>query len=490
VFGAPATGIEESAEDLYETAPCGYVSATPDGTLVRVNATFLAWTGYTREELVGRRRFQDLLTVGGRIYHETHIAPLLRMQGAVAEIAVQLRRKDGSRLPALLNSQVRVDAHGAPAIVRTTVIDATDRRRYEEELRIARDRERAARERVTHLQRLTAVVAAATDRAQLVDGVVTEVGAAFATTRAGLTVGLAAEEGPAAGEPAVHIALRLASGEPGMLWLALAPPRPLEPEERDFLRACAEQAALGLDRIGVQEEQRDVARVLQRSLLAGPPLGEPRLTVAHVYTPGVRSLEVGGDWHDEIALPGGDVVLVVGDVVGRGLGAASAMGQLRSATRALAVAGLEPAELLERLDDFVAGVDVAAFATLAVVRLDPATGEGAMACAGHPPPLLIPPGAPAAFAREGRSPPLAARMGDARAQGPLHMAPGATLLLYTDGLVERRGDTIDDGLARLEAAVAALGAASPRTLVDALPDLLGARDTDDDVCLLAVRRRV
>ena len=92
-----------SAEDLYENAPCGYLSASPDGTIVRVNATFLGWTGYTREALVGTRRFQDLLSPGGRIYHETHYAPLLRMQGSVREIAVDIVAADGRRLPVLVN---------------------------------------------------------------------------------------------------------------------------------------------------------------------------------------------------------------------------------------------------------------------------------------------------------------------------------------------------------------------------------------------------
>ena len=96
--------FEENVEDLYDIAPCGYLSTLPGGLIVKVNQTFLSWTGYRREDLVGRRRFQDLLTAGGRIFHETHYAPLLRMQGAVREIAVDLACPDGRRLPALINS--------------------------------------------------------------------------------------------------------------------------------------------------------------------------------------------------------------------------------------------------------------------------------------------------------------------------------------------------------------------------------------------------
>ena len=93
---APPVPLEDSADDLYEHAPCGYLSTLPGGLIVKVNQTFLTWTGYGRHELVGRRRFQDLLTAGGRIFHETHYAPLLHMQGSVREIAVEVVRADGS----------------------------------------------------------------------------------------------------------------------------------------------------------------------------------------------------------------------------------------------------------------------------------------------------------------------------------------------------------------------------------------------------------
>jgi PAS domain S-box-containing protein len=133
--------IEESAEDLYENAPCGYISALPDGTIVKVNQTFLDWSGHRREDLVGRKRFQDLLTAGGRIFHETHYAPLVRMQGMVREIAVDIVCADGGRLPALINSVLKRDGEGKPLLTRTTVFNATDRKEYEREL--LRERQRA-----------------------------------------------------------------------------------------------------------------------------------------------------------------------------------------------------------------------------------------------------------------------------------------------------------------------------------------------------------
>lgn len=132
--------LEEDAQDLYEHAPCGYLSTLTDGVIVRANSTLLAWTGYTRPELLGGCRFLDLLTIGGRIFHETHFAPLLRMQGFVREIAFDLRRQDGATMPVLVNAVTRPKSDRVPEIVRITIFDATDRRRYERELLFARQR--------------------------------------------------------------------------------------------------------------------------------------------------------------------------------------------------------------------------------------------------------------------------------------------------------------------------------------------------------------
>jgi sigma-B regulation protein RsbU (phosphoserine phosphatase) len=125
--------LEDDPESLYERAPCGYLSTDPDGTIVKVNRTFARMTGLTSEHLVGRR-FADLLTGGGRIYHETHYAPMLRMQGTVREVAFDLVRPDGSRLPVLVNAALERRPNGQPRVVRIAVFDATERREYEREL--------------------------------------------------------------------------------------------------------------------------------------------------------------------------------------------------------------------------------------------------------------------------------------------------------------------------------------------------------------------
>ncbi|NPC73139.1 response regulator [Corallococcus exiguus] len=129
---------EDSAEELYENAPCGYLSTSPEGRIIKVNQTFLTWTGYSREALLGGKRFWELLTVAGRIFHETHYAPLLQMQGFVHELSLDLVCADGRQLPALINSVQKTDASGRPRSVRTTLFNMTDRKRYERELLLSR----------------------------------------------------------------------------------------------------------------------------------------------------------------------------------------------------------------------------------------------------------------------------------------------------------------------------------------------------------------
>lgn len=144
---------EESVDDVLDSMPCGFISTLPDGTITQVNATFLSWTGHSRAALLAGQRFQDLLTVPGRIFYETHFAPLLRMQGFVKEIACQMKREGREPLQVLVNSSLNLDVGGRPLFIRTVVFDATDRAKYEEELRRARN----------EAQHLAAIVTASGD---------------------------------------------------------------------------------------------------------------------------------------------------------------------------------------------------------------------------------------------------------------------------------------------------------------------------------------
>jgi sigma-B regulation protein RsbU (phosphoserine phosphatase) len=137
----------DDPESLYDRAPCGYLTTTPDGAIAKVNRTFTTLSGYAEDELVGKRRFVDLLTAGGRIYHETHFAPMLRMQGTAREIAFELVCADGRRLPVLVNSVLAHDAADVAVAVHTAVFDASQRREYERELLRAKQQAEASEDR-------------------------------------------------------------------------------------------------------------------------------------------------------------------------------------------------------------------------------------------------------------------------------------------------------------------------------------------------------
>lgn len=160
--GVPVPELpEESIEDLYERAPCGYVSTLLGGRIIRANATFAEWTGYAASALVDGRKIQDLLTPGSRIFHETHLAAILRVSGTVREIAAEIQRADGSRLPVLFNAVSRnIDGReGSVPLVRFTLLDASERRQYERELLAAKREAEAALARVRQLETLLPVCA-------------------------------------------------------------------------------------------------------------------------------------------------------------------------------------------------------------------------------------------------------------------------------------------------------------------------------------------
>jgi serine/threonine-protein kinase RsbW len=235
-----------------------------------------------------------------------------------------------------------------------------------------------------------------------------------------------------------------------------------------------------------RRHEHDIAQRLQRALLDGELPEAPEFALDVAYRPAEQGLEVGGDWFDAFWLePGRTVGLVVGDVVGRGIDAAATMGQLRSATRALAATGVGPKALLNGLDAYSSTHRVGQMATVVYVQLELATGQLRYACAGHLPPVVQGPDDAPAFLWEGRSTPLDIHVDEAsRSEATYVLPPGGTLVLYTDGLVERRAETLEDGMRRLLAQLAVADPAAP-DFAAALVDELRGPDQDDDVCVLA-----
>ncbi|GIJ69768.1 SpoIIE family protein phosphatase [Virgisporangium ochraceum] len=269
--------------------------------------------------------------------------------------------------------------------------------------------------------------------------------------------------------------------------LVLGFPRGSEIHRRTrFLSELAASAGLALENGRLYDQEHENAHILQRGLLSGDLPRDPRVAFGTWYRPAADDLEVGGDWHDAFMVGPNRVAIVVGDVVGRGIRAAATMGHLRSAVRALAATDPGPAGLLERLDRFVDRFEDGRMSTVAYALLDLDTGQLRYACAGHVPPLLIEPNGGERFLWSGRSTPIAAYTGmKPRVEAEAQLKPGARLLLYTDGLVERRTGNLHTDLARLAGEAAARRHAPLAWL---LPDLGAAlaQTRDDDVCMLCL----
>ena len=186
--------LEDDPADLYENAPCGYLSTLPDGTIVKVNRTFCAWTGLSPEQVL-RTRLRDLLSVGGQVFHDTHLAPLLRMQGAVREVALDVVRVDGTLLPCLVNAVEVRGPDGAPLMVRATLFEATARRRYEREILSAQRAAEESRGRSRTLQQVVVELAGATSVADVASVVVDRARDALSARGAALWL-LPVEPGP------------------------------------------------------------------------------------------------------------------------------------------------------------------------------------------------------------------------------------------------------------------------------------------------------
>ncbi|MFI6035970.1 PP2C family protein-serine/threonine phosphatase [Streptomyces sp. NPDC051315] len=404
--------LEDSADDLYESAPCGYLSTLMDGTIAKINTTLLAWLGLERAAVVGRKHFADLLTVGGKLYHETHFAPLLRMQGELHGIALEMRTADRGRLPVLVSSVVKHGSEGEPLLIRTTVFDASDRRAYEEELlRRRQDAERARAE---------------------------------------------AERARAEAESA-----------------------------RKQAEADRERLAQAL-------------AVLQKSLLPDSLPALPGLETA-VYYHTASPDQLGGDFYDLFPIDGDRWAFFLGDVCGKGPQAAALTSLTRYTLRAAAHHDPEPDAALTTLnavlhERYTASGDPR-YCTCVFGILETGTDDDhasiRLASGGHPPALILRADGRAEFLPTPGGMLVGALPTAPSTIAKTTLAPGDTLLLYTDGLTEARtGPTRDSlyGEDALLAFAADHAPAAPHAVITALTALLeGFGDgLNDDTALLAL----
>ncbi|MFF9899308.1 PP2C family protein-serine/threonine phosphatase [Streptomyces longispororuber] len=397
--------LEDSAEELYENAPCGYLSTLMDGTVAKINTTLLTWLGLTREAVVGRLRFTDLLSTGGKLYHETHFAPLLRMRGEISGIALELVRADRTRIPVLVSSVVKHGSTGEPLLIRTTVFDARDRRAYEEELLRGRRDAEAARRQAEDARRQ-----AEADRARL----------------------------------------------------------------------------------------QETLAVLQQSLLPDTLPEVPGVqTAAYYHTASPDHLT--GDFYDVFPLDGTRFAFFLGDVCGKGPQAAAVTSLTRYTLRAAALHDPDPVAALTTLNQvlherYTAGGDPRYCTTVVgTLQPDPATGHLTvhLASGGHPPALVLRADGTAHFLPTPGGLLVGVLPHATFTTATTTLAPGDTLLLYTDGLTEARTGpdrTHLFGDQALLAFAARHAGRPPQTLIHALTGLLaGFGDgLDDDTALLAL----
>lgn len=377
--------LQDTAEDLYEFAPCGYLSTWPDGRIAKVNATLLKWLEYERQDILGRR-FSDLLTGGGRIHYETHFAPLLLTAGSIDSAALDFLDAHGNRLPVFITANTRTGPDGAPALIRITALDARERRSYERELISERRRAELERERVQVL-----------------------------------------------------------------------------------------------------------ASTLQRSLLP-PSLSPPAGVDADAYYHFASAFDVGGDFYDLFPLTDDRWGFFLGDVCGKGPEAAVVTSSTRYTLRAAAVYDRDPIAVLHKLNSLLLQefASESKFCTVlfGVITLVDGGLDVDIASGGHPPALLL--------RADGTAQYLDTRGGQLVGILPephfvathVRLAPGDTVVLYSDGLTEARTGVgrarYDDTGALLDFAVAH-APSTTSDIVAALKSLMESFGSglEDDAAIMA-----
>ncbi len=525
------------SDDLFESAPCGYAIFDEDGIILRVNKMLLTMVDAEPTDVIGRR-FPKLLSVGGQLFFEMRLQSLLRLQGFVHEVALDLKRGD-TRVPVLMSIAEAAGDGTGPREFLATIADITERRRYEDELREARRLADAQRRRVVALQTVSAELSKAVTRSDVaaviestaaaglgadaitlwrLDADDTELRPVSSPVREDgddwfvpfdreakrphwqaldtmsvvtVTRGDGASDFPGIEAAMLSLGHELVRFIPfrsgkrlaGVVSMGFGEANQIEAEDEELLVEVVRQAAAALERAELYEQQRDIVLMWQENLMSTTLPTDDRVRLRSHYAPATQVFRAGGDWFDAELVDDDRLWFIVGDVVGHGVAAAAAMGKLRSAARALTHAGFGPTELLERLDRFVERTPGTFASTAICGDLDLVTGVARIARAGHPPPLLVAEDSSTYLEAQG-GPPL----GVSRISRPdpmeFELSPTERLVLFTDGLIERRNEILDVGLDRLQSLLSGTDNRSLRDLVRAS----ATRDHLDDICVLVVAR--
>ena len=514
---------------VLDNSPDAFITLDRDGIIRSWNVAAERMFGWSAAEAIGKP-FRALVTPPEfRDRHDERRAALVDSEDPVATqtFEVELQRRDGTRFPAE-STVSKVDVRGE-VLVAGFIRDVTDRLRRQEE-REALMREQAAREEAERVAELVSGMQLLVDAAlahrtldDILSDLVTRVRGVLQADAASihlveegdrLVLRAASDGNPGSGpftgerfaervaaarEPLhdreseeanelIGVPL-LAGGEVrGVVVACAARSRRLSADDLTLLRLAADRVALAIDHARVYEREHRIAETLQRSLLPERLPRLPGLDVAARYIPAADEAEVGGDWYDVLPVPGGGVGLVMGDVAGKGLAAASMVGRLRSALRAYALEGHAPARVVEQLNRLIwTEADESQMATLIYLVVDPAEGEVRWVNAGHPPPLLVNGAESPQYLEGGSSVPLGVLPFPEFEEVAVRLDPGGAVVLYTDGLVERAGEHMDAGLGRLVTAVKEAPSAPEELCDHVLHALVPHGGTPDDVALLTLR---
>jgi PAS domain S-box-containing protein len=487
----------------------GFFVADHEGSVIEMNKAFIDILGYAEDDLPYRWPHPWLVDKKTAQQQQSRV----RSSGA-AEYETPIRHRDGHLAWVTVTINAVKEADSERQVYVGTIRDITAERAF------------AARE--SAVLRLATAVAVAKSVAELLSITLDECRTAIDVQRVVAVSWPSGDGEPAvevAGEPAVSTWRELdpwlrntfsearhqlpltaktveRPGNPGKaqglvavlsgsgdlaLWLELKSSRWVSSEDRLLVTVLIGHLSLAMQHVRQFESARETSLTLQRAML--PPV-QPPAGFAVRYEPAVPPLEIGGDWYDVLPIGDQRIGIVVGDCVGRGLPAAAIMGQLRSSARALLINGAEPALLLEQLDSAASLIPNAYCTTVFLAVLDTDTGLLHYSNAGHMPAVLAGPESGTSLINDARSVPLAVRRDQPRPQASLLLPLGSTLMLFTDGLVERKYESIDDGIDRAAAALVETMTLPLDAVSDVvLRELAPAAGYDDDVAMVIYRRQ-